>query len=112
MMRILFVDDEPSVLAGLRRLFHPLRAEWQTSFADGGPQALALMAEEAVDVVVSDIRMPGMDGTQLLSRVRERFPHVIRIILSGQADHDLTLSGRRPRPTSTYRSPAMHRRWS
>ena len=62
MMRILFVDDDSSVLAGLRRLFHPLRAEWQTSFAEGGPQALDLMAGEPIDVVVSDIRMPGWTG--------------------------------------------------
>jgi putative nucleotidyltransferase with HDIG domain len=91
MKRILFVDDDPRILDGLRRLFHPLRAEWQTSFATGGLQALDLMAQDKMDVVVTDIRMPGMDGTELLSQVRERHPHAIRIVLSGQSDRDLTL---------------------
>lgn len=87
----MFVDDDPRILDGLRRLFHPLRAEWQTSFATGGLQALDLMLQDAIDVVVTDVRMPGMDGTELLAHVRERHPHVIRIILSGQSDRDLTL---------------------
>jgi HD-like signal output (HDOD) protein len=91
MKRILFVDDDPRLLDGLRRLYYPLRAAWQTSFANDGLQALELLSQESFDVVVTDIRMPRMNGIELLGQVRERFPHVIRIILSGQADRDLTL---------------------
>jgi len=91
MMQVLFVDDDPNVLEALRRLLHPLRAQWQTSFASGGLEALDLMSRVSIDVVVTDLRMPGMDGTELLSQVRERHPQVIRIILSGQADRDMTI---------------------
>ncbi len=91
MKRVLFVDDDPRVLDGLRRLYYPLRSEWSTSFAGSGPQALDLMDRETIDVVVTDASMPGMDGTELLTLVRERHPHATRIILSGQADGDLTL---------------------
>lgn len=91
MKRVLFVDDDPRVLDALRRLYYPLRSEWSTSFAASGPQALDLMDRESIDVIVTDASMPGMDGTELLSLVRERHPHVTRIILSGQTDGDLTL---------------------
>jgi HD-like signal output (HDOD) protein/ActR/RegA family two-component response regulator len=88
---VLFVDDETAVLDGLRRLLYPTRNEWHTAFADSGPKALALLAQETYDVVITDIRMPGMDGTELLGLVAERYPHALRIVLSGQADQDLTL---------------------
>ncbi len=91
MRQILFVDDESRVLDGLRRLFYPLRAEWQMSFANSGSEALELMSKTEFEVVVTDIRMPGMDGTELLAEVREHHPKALRIILSGQADRDLTL---------------------
>lgn len=83
--RVLFVDDEPHVLAGLRRRLSRQRAVWQMSFAGGGSEALALMAEQPVDVVVSDMRMPGMDGAQLLAEVLRRHPETARIVLSGHA---------------------------
>ena len=85
-MRLLFVDDEPNVLAGLRRMLYPDRGLLDTRFASGGPEALELLARESFDVVVSDMRMPGMDGTELLSRVREVDPGAVRVVLSGQTD--------------------------
>ncbi len=85
-MRVLFVDDQPNVLAGLRRMLRGLRNEWQMEFAESGEEALALMAESPFDVVVSDMRMPGMDGSQLLTETMKRYPGTVRIILSGQAD--------------------------
>ena len=91
MNRILFVDDEKHLLDGLRRLFHPMRAEWHMSFVGSGLEALELLTREPFDVIVTDIRMPGMDGTQLLTRVRDRYPDMVRIVLSGHADQDLTL---------------------
>jgi HD-like signal output (HDOD) protein len=88
---ILFVDDEPLVLQGLRRMLHDLRKDWDMHFAENGEQALALMSRTTVDVVVSDMRMPGMNGAQLLNHVMVRFPKTVRIILSGHADKDLIL---------------------
>ncbi|MGH9407223.1 MAG: HDOD domain-containing protein [Terriglobia bacterium] len=86
MRRVLFVDDEPNVLQALQRMLRSQRGEWEMSFAQGGDAALAMLAAAPFDVVVSDMRMPGMDGPSLLGRVQEEFPQVIRIILSGHAD--------------------------
>ncbi|GAB1639873.1 HDOD domain-containing protein [Krasilnikovia sp. MM14-A1259] len=83
---ILFVDDEPRILAGLRRMLRVHRDRWDMCFADGGEEALAAMQERPCDVIVSDYRMPGMDGAQLLERVRDRYPRTARVILSGQTD--------------------------
>ena len=86
MQRILFVDDEPGILDGLRRTLRPMRSVWLMQFADGGQTALQILEGGEIDVVVSDMRMPGMDGAELLQIVRERWPSVARIILSGHAD--------------------------
>ena len=83
---ILFVDDEPNILSGLKRMFRPMRKTMRFRFAQSVPEALEVMAEEQIDVVVSDMRMPGMDGTALLTTVKKQYPHAIRIILTGQAD--------------------------
>jgi len=84
--RILFVDDEPRILAGLRRLLRPQRKEWEMHFAEGGQAALDLLAETPVDVLVTDMRMPGIDGAELLRRVSERYPHTVRFVLSGHSE--------------------------
>jgi HD-like signal output (HDOD) protein/CheY-like chemotaxis protein len=90
MNRILFVDDEPKVLSGLRRTLHSRQGQWDMDFAAGGPAALQIMASQPVDVIVSDFRMPGLDGGQLLAEVRRRHPDTARLILSGQtAEHDM-----------------------
>lgn len=86
--RILFVDDEPNVLEGLERMLFPLRNEWQTAFAGSGAQALELMDKQPFDVVVTDMRMPGMDGAALLSEVMRRHPETVRFVLSGQSDRE------------------------
>jgi HD-like signal output (HDOD) protein len=85
---VLFVDDEPRILGGLRRMLRPYRERWDMSFAEGGEAALATMRERACDVIVSDYRMPGMDGAQLLERVRRDHPGTARVILSGQTNED------------------------
>jgi HD-like signal output (HDOD) protein/ActR/RegA family two-component response regulator len=89
--RVLFVDDEPLVLQGLQRMFRPMRNEWDMAFVESGPAALEQLAEVPFQVVVSDMRMPGMNGAQLLSIVQERYPQTVRLILSGHADKDLIL---------------------
>ncbi len=89
--RILFVDDEPSILMGLKRLLRSHRHEWDMQFADSGEQALALLANDPFDIIVSDLRMPGMTGVQLLEKVKERYPGVSRMILSGHGDTDMII---------------------
>jgi HD-like signal output (HDOD) protein/CheY-like chemotaxis protein len=85
-IRILFVDDEAMVLDGLRRSMHGMRGEWEMRFANGGAEALKALAAEPADVVVSDMRMPGMNGSEFLSEVKRLHPEIIRFVLSGQAE--------------------------
>ncbi|MDJ0855264.1 MAG: response regulator, partial [Desulfobacterales bacterium] len=84
--RLLFVDDEPMVLKGLQRSLRSMRQEWEMTFAAGGREALDAMQAQPFDVVISDMRMPEMDGAQLLEVVKRDYPQVVRIILSGQLD--------------------------
>jgi HD-like signal output (HDOD) protein/CheY-like chemotaxis protein len=83
---VLFVDDEAQVLSGLRRMLRDRRSDWDMSFAVGAKEALDILASRPCDVIVSDYRMPGMDGGALLEIVRERYPEMARIILSGHTD--------------------------
>jgi putative nucleotidyltransferase with HDIG domain len=88
MIRVLFVDDEDAVLAGLRNLLRRYRKVWDMAFVDSGEAALSAMREQPFDVVISDMRMPGMDGAELLGKVLEEWPEAVRIILSGHAEPD------------------------
>ncbi|MHB8974329.1 MAG: HDOD domain-containing protein [Pirellulaceae bacterium] len=88
MRRILFVDDEPRILDGLSRMLRGVRHEWEMEFADGGRAALKCCAATPFDMVVSDARMPGMDGTELLANVMQSYPDTVRVILSGQCSRD------------------------
>jgi CheY-like chemotaxis protein len=83
MKRILFVDDEPSLLSGLKRSLRPLKNVWDMHFYEGGTEALEALALDPYDVVVSDLRMPKIDGLQLLTEVRRLYPQSLRITLSG-----------------------------
>lgn len=89
--RILFVDDELRVLRGLRRMLDSMTDEWEMSFANSGQEALDLLAKEPFDVIVSDMRMPGMTGVELLNEVRRRHPEVVRLALSGQSSKESVL---------------------
>jgi HD-like signal output (HDOD) protein len=84
--RILFVDDEPRVLEGLEDILLGYRQQWEMVFATSGATALEHMRGAPFDVVVTDIRMPGMDGIALLRIVRDEHPETIRIVLSGHSD--------------------------
>jgi putative nucleotidyltransferase with HDIG domain len=88
MKTILFVDDEPMVLQGLNRMLRPLRDEWETHFAQSAADGLELLEKREFDVVVSDIRMPGMDGAEFLAQVKKRYPTVVRIALSGHSERE------------------------
>jgi len=87
--RILFVDDESKILDGIRRMLHADRERWDLQFAVGGEAALQACEAGSFDVVVSDMRMPGMDGATLLGHIRDRFPSTVRIVLSGYSDSGL-----------------------
>ena len=86
--RVLFVDDEPNVLAGLRRMLRDQRKMWDMKFAAGGADALEVMESNEFDVVVTDMRMPGIDGAELLNRVANLYPNTVRLVLSGQSEHE------------------------
>lgn len=88
---ILFVDDEPLVLQGLQRMLRSQRHEWEMEFVAGAEPALERLQQAKFDVVVSDMRMPGMNGAQFLAQVMLRHPETVRIILSGQADREAVL---------------------
>lgn len=89
--RILFVDDEPMVLSGLQRSLRSMREEWEMAFVTSGSDALQRMEQQQFDIIVTDMRMPGMSGTELLEEVKRRFPQCFRMVLSGQADKESIL---------------------
>lgn len=86
MKRILFVDDEPNILEGLRNLLRRHRHKWDMTFAPGGPAALELLKTQNFDVIVSDMRMPEVDGAALLAHVQRQHPRTVRIVLSGHTE--------------------------
>ncbi len=89
MRSILFVDDEPNVLHGLKRMLRTMRNEWSVMFAGSGREALDILGKEHFDVIVTDIQMPGMDGVQLLAEVKRHHPQIVRIVLSAQLNGEL-----------------------
>ena len=86
MKRILFVDDESRILDGIRRMLYADRKRWEMEFAVGGEAALKACEGGPFDVVVSDMRMPMMDGAALLAHIRDRYPSTARIVLSGYSE--------------------------
>jgi putative nucleotidyltransferase with HDIG domain len=85
-IRVIFVDDEPRVLEGLKRMLRPKRNEWSMKFVGSAQAALEALKSEPCEVVVTDMRMPGMNGAELLEIVQREYPDTIRLILSGQAE--------------------------
>ena len=89
--RLLFVDDESLVLQGLKRTLHSMRQHWDMTFVDSAEQALQALARESYDAIITDMKMPRKDGAQLLEEVKERYPAIVRIVLSGQANQEAVL---------------------
>ena len=88
---LLFVDDEVRVLQGLQRQLRNMRNEWDMNFVEGGRKAFEFMDSRPVDVLVTDMMMPEMDGAELLIEVSKRHPNTIRIVLSGHAEREAVL---------------------
>src|ERR1700727_2407212 len=86
MRDILFVDDDRDLLESLRARLYKHRHEWNMKFVVRGDEAIARLEQQRFDLVVSDVRMPGMDGGQLLAVVKQRWPTCMRIIVSGYSD--------------------------
>ncbi|MBU8920466.1 MAG: HDOD domain-containing protein [Bacteroidales bacterium] len=86
--RILFVDDEPNVLEGLRRSLSRMRKQWDMVLVNGGREALDLLSTDHFDAVVSDMKMPEMNGAELLTEIGMLYPHMVRFVLSGQPDDE------------------------
>jgi HD-like signal output (HDOD) protein len=89
--KVLFVDDDPHILQGLQRMLHYMRKDWDMNFVEGGEAGLSLLGRESVDVLVTDMKMPGMDGIKLLTEVKKHFPDVVRLVLSGYSDYQMIL---------------------
>lgn len=101
-MNILFVDDEPNILRGLRRTLRANRNRWSMYFAEGAREALKVLDDQRVDVLVTDMRMPGLSGKDLAIRLKERHPEVLCIGLTGYC-----------KPKENLDSPSLfHQFWS
>lgn len=87
--RILFVDDDRSVLDGLRRMLHKMRGEWKMEFVARTSDAMKVMKNMHYDIVISDLRMPTTDGVQFFEKVRKKYPGTIRFMLSGYSEQPL-----------------------
>jgi HD-like signal output (HDOD) protein/CheY-like chemotaxis protein len=88
-VRVLFVDDEDKILHAMRRMLHALKDQWDIHFLNSGEKALTYLEKNPADVIVTDMRMPGMDGAELLAEVSRRHPGMLRIVLSGFSDQSL-----------------------
>jgi HD-like signal output (HDOD) protein/CheY-like chemotaxis protein len=92
MKRLLFVDDEATVLEATELMLSGMRGQWDMRFVSSGADALKAMAAGPADAVISDMRMPGMTGAELLNEVMEKYPRTIRFALSGYTDTDTIMS--------------------
>lgn len=90
--RVLFVDDEPNLLSGLKRSLRGQRQIWEMYFVESGEEALQVINKTPIDVVVSDMWMPVMNGAQLLNEIARLQPQTIRFVLSGHSDEKSILS--------------------
>ena len=88
---ILFVDDQPEILAGLKRMLWAERREWELLYSEGCDDAARLLEQRRIDIVVTDLRMPRADGVQLLDILRRQHPGCVRIVLSGYAASETVL---------------------
>jgi response regulator RpfG family c-di-GMP phosphodiesterase len=89
-MNLLFVDDEANILKALKRLFRS--ADFSVHLAESGSEGLAILQQTPIDLIISDMRMPQMDGAEFLTRAAEQWPNTVRILLTGYADIESTIA--------------------
>lgn len=86
-LSILFVDDDKDILLGYKNMLFTMRKKWDLFLASSVNKALEVLNSERIDIIVADLKMPGLDGNDLLNIVKEKWPNIIRIVLSGQQDY-------------------------
>ncbi len=86
MLRVCLVDDDALLLAGMNRTLRRADPAISLTIATGGAEALALLESQEIDLLISDLNMPGMDGHELLAQVQSRFPHITRVLTTGALD--------------------------
>ena len=87
---VLFVDDDEQILSALKRVF--IEEPYETFFADSGEEAIEILQASEVQVIVTDMRMPQTDGLELLEIVKNKYPCIIRLVLSGYTEIDVLLT--------------------
>lgn len=87
--KIIFIDDEANVLQGLKRSLRPMINEWDMTFLQSGKEALELLAKNEYNIVVTDYKMPDMDGIELFKIIKEKHPKIKLIMLSGQSETEI-----------------------
>jgi putative nucleotidyltransferase with HDIG domain len=87
--RLLFVDDELNILQGLKRMLFKMKGNWEMHFASGGQEALRILENNHIQVVITDMLMPEMNGLELLKIVCAKYPKVFRVVLSGHSEHSM-----------------------
>ena len=92
-LKILFVDDDIALLQSIRRYVRLNHKEWNCKFSNSGEEALKILSQMPFDLIISDMRMPQMDGSQLLRKVKEKYPATIRFILSRQTGQNSFFKG-------------------
>ena len=88
--RLLIVDDEQKIINALKRILR--KESFECFFAMNGKEALSIIENNEIHVILSDLDMPGMDGIALLKKVKKRYPDIIRLILSGRSDSQTVLN--------------------
>ena len=89
MKRIIFVDDDENLLDGLKRNFRKKKDEWEMIFLNDGRKALDYLENNRIDIIITDYKMSGMNGLELLAQVKEKHPDVRRVILTGQSETEI-----------------------
>jgi putative nucleotidyltransferase with HDIG domain len=87
----MFVDDEPRILKAMERMLHSMRSQWDMMFVESAQEALDILDNTTFDVIITDMRMPMMNGAELLNKVLKEHPHMIRMVLSGQHSRKMIL---------------------
>jgi len=93
MKRLMFVDDERSLLNAMARMLRPLEDRWQFIYVESASAALEVLSSMDIDVIISDMSMPGMNGQECLEIVREKFPEVTRVMMTGRSEFDIYREG-------------------